>query len=40
MDYKVIEVKENLLIENEKKAKELRDKLTRKWKDHFTGESY
>ena len=30
MDYKVIEVKENLLIENEKKAKELRDKLTKK----------
>jgi hydrogenase nickel incorporation protein HypB len=30
MDYKVIEVKENLLIENEKKAKELRDRLTKK----------
>ena len=30
MDYKVIEVKENLLIENEKRAKELRDKLTSK----------
>ena len=30
MDYKVVEVKENLLIENTQKAKELRDKLTNK----------
>lgn len=30
MDYKVVEVKENLLIENENKAKELREKLTKK----------
>ena len=28
MDYKVVEVKENLLIENTQKAKQLRDKLT------------
>ena len=30
MDYKVVEVKENLLIENSQKARELRDKLTKK----------
>ena len=30
MDYKVVEVKENLLIENTQKAKELRAKLTNK----------
>ena len=30
MDYKVVEVKENLLIENTQKAKQLRDKLTNK----------
>ena len=30
MDYKIVEVKENLLIENEKRAQELRDKLTKK----------
>ena len=30
MDYKVIEVKENLLIENDKRANELREKLTKK----------
>lgn len=30
MDYKIVEVKENLLIENDKKAQELRDKLTKK----------
>ena len=28
MDYKIVEVKENLLIENNQKAKELRDKLS------------
>ena len=30
MDYKIVEVKENLLIENNDKAKELREKLTNK----------
>lgn len=30
MKYKIVEVKENLLIENDKRAKELRDKLTAK----------
>lgn len=30
MEYKVVEVKENLLIENSKKARQLRDKLTKK----------
>ena len=30
MDYKVVEVKENLLIENSEKANQLRDKLTKK----------
>ena len=30
MDYKIIEVKENLLVENNDKAKELREKLTNK----------
>ena len=30
MDYKIVEVKENLLIENEKRAQELREKLTKK----------
>lgn len=30
MDYKIVEVKENLLIENDKKADELRKKLTSK----------
>ena len=30
MDYKIVEVKENLLIENEKRAQELRNKLTKK----------
>ena len=30
MEYKVIEVKENLLIENSQKARQLRDKLTKK----------
>ncbi len=30
MEYKVVEVKENLLIENSQKARELRDKLTKK----------
>ena len=30
MDYKIIEVKENLLIENNQKAQELRDYLSSK----------
>ena len=30
MDYKIVEVKENILIENNQKAQELRDKLTNK----------
>lgn len=30
MEYKVVEVKENLLIENSQKARQLRDKLTKK----------
>ena len=30
MDYKIVEVKENLLIENDKKAEELRNKLSKK----------
>ena len=30
MDYKIVEVKENILIENNQKAQELRERLTNK----------